>query len=328
MNSTAEREATTRLAKQAIKFPRMEGNTARNPYWDYLMENVSHDSTFGDLIFGSEREEAPRYTPAMYEWEQDSLGRERINPNVLHREKLVRQYSWAIPSPGALQFIADKCAALKILDLVEIGAGTGYWANLIARQESYKGTTVMVRAYDKAPPNEHVNDFHTPRVKREYVLTQEDVDEQQREHEKWCDEMLKVANGVPDENEYRSLIEAARPKGKPGDVVDKLVFAKPDSEVFRNVMLSTHNFQELDTTLYEAMLLCWPPYDSPMAFDALSAFRGQYLFYIGEGAGGCTADDDFFDLLDEKWELVTICEDFYSWAGIRDNLHLYKRKEY
>ncbi len=44
------------------------------------------------------------------------------------------------------------------------------------------------------------------------------------------------------------------------------------------------------------LLLVWPPYSSPMAFDALVAYEkagGRHVVYVGEGQGGCTGDDDF-----------------------------------
>jgi hypothetical protein len=75
-----------------------------------------------------------------------------------------------------------------------------------------------------------------------------------------------------------------------------------------------------------ALLLSWPPYDKPFAYEALSAFPGDTLFYIGEGDGGCTGDDAFFRLLYEEWEEVEYCPDHISWSGIRDYLTLYRRK--
>ena len=34
-----------------------------------------------------------------------------------------------------------------------------------------------------------------------------------------------------------------------------------------------------------ALLIVWPPYADPMAVDALRAFRGAVLWYVGEGRG-------------------------------------------
>jgi uncharacterized UPF0146 family protein len=74
------------------------------------------------------------------------------------------------------------------------------------------------------------------------------------------------------------------------------------------------------------LFLYWPPYDSPMATESLSAFKGDKLIYIGEGEGGCNGDDRFFDMLSEYWlekKVVVIPQ----WWGIHDRLFLYCRKE-
>ena len=48
-------------------------------------------------------------------------------PSFTVRDKLVRKYSWAIPTEAILKTVA------KYSPLVEIGAGTGYWAYLLAK---------------------------------------------------------------------------------------------------------------------------------------------------------------------------------------------------
>ena len=78
-------------------------------------------------------------------------------------------------------------------------------------------------------------------------------------------------------------------------------------------------------------MMVWPPYDDPFAYKSLSAFRGNKLIFIGEGAGGCTGDDDFFNLLCSQWQEVTNIgpedwEGIPNWHGIHDRLHLYSRK--
>lgn len=55
------------------------------------------------------------------------------------RQKLCKKYSWAIPTMEALQRIAD------LGPVVEIGAGTGYWAYLL------RELGVDVLAFDIAP---------------------------------------------------------------------------------------------------------------------------------------------------------------------------------
>lgn len=70
------------------------------------------------------------------------------------RLALVQQYAWAIPTEEAIQL----CVSLS--PIVEVGAGTGYWASLIAAAGG------AIHAYDIAPPTirsnryKHSNLYH------------------------------------------------------------------------------------------------------------------------------------------------------------------------
>jgi hypothetical protein len=80
--------------------------------------------------------------------ETDYWGRIRYQrcqwePFVEHREKLVTRFSWAIPSAEALR----RARAFAGPRLVEMGAGTGYWASL------FEGVGMSVHAYDAHPTN-------------------------------------------------------------------------------------------------------------------------------------------------------------------------------
>lgn len=70
------------------------------------------------------------------EYDMDTLSQEgfgsylallSIFPVRALRDKLVRKYAWAIPTPEALKAIA------KYPSIIEIGAGTGYWAYLLKK---------------------------------------------------------------------------------------------------------------------------------------------------------------------------------------------------
>ncbi len=78
----------------------------------------------------------------------------------------------------------------------------------------------------------------------------------------------------------------------------------------------------------EALVLCWPGYENPMAVRALRAFRGGLLVYMGEGRGGCTADDAFFEELRGGWTLLR--EDREAGGGVVPGLddawQLYERR--
>lgn len=60
------------------------------------------------------------------------------------REKLVRRYSWSVPTEEALQMILDAASGRPI---VEVGCGTGYWLSLLAERGA------RVHAYDLSPPS-------------------------------------------------------------------------------------------------------------------------------------------------------------------------------
>ena len=52
-----------------------------------------------------------------------------------------------------------------------------------------------------------------------------------------------------------------------------------------------------------ALLLCWPPWNSPMALNALLLHAGDTVVYIGEWNRGC-AEPRFFDSLSKGYDLV------------------------
>ena len=65
------------------------------------------------------------------------------------RQRLVRRYAYGIPNDGALDVIAEVSQA----GVVELGAGTGYWARLLHD----RGVDVV--AYDRWPPGSGANRF-------------------------------------------------------------------------------------------------------------------------------------------------------------------------
>jgi len=73
----------------------------------------------------------------------------------------------------------------------------------------------------------------------------------------------------------------------------------------------------------DVLMLSWPTHWSDMAEDSLRAFRGNRLVYIGEGWGGCTATDEFFNLLDKDWLLVRSVP-LRNFHGINDSVRMYR----
>jgi hypothetical protein len=186
---------------------------------------------------------------------QPELLRSRDYVNVLHgssgttaydrRVWCVRRYAFAVPTDGALATLA------RYGPIVELGAGTGYWAFLLRRRG------VVCTAYDLAPPDRR-----------------------------------------PNPNRFQPLTWTYVEQGD----VDK-VAAHSD----------------------RALFLCWPSYREPFASRALAAYAGTTLLYIGESAGGHTADDAFFAQLDTGWLRVEQVA-LPNWPGTHDALTVYRRR--
>ena len=209
-----------------------------NPYWDIVQTIPSNPI---DMEYGN------AWSP---NWIRHGVS----------RDELCRTYSWAIPSPFALSFVAKWVK----LPVVEMGAGTGYWA----WQLSQMGIDII--AYDQAPPDKTgTNHWHSPR------------------------------NGS-----HGDLTGETRPTYFP------VQEGTPES-------LKAHSERVL--------FLCWPPYDDTMAFECLENYQGNRLVYIGEGSGGCTADDAFHERLDREWEEVANHRPI-QWFGIHDYITVYLRK--
>ena len=163
------------------------------------------------------------------------------------RGDLIARYAWAIPNDEAIQ----QC--VRMSPIVEVGAGTGYWAKLITQA----GGDVI--AYDIA--NTRRNNCYHNKVAG---------------NDMWFD----VRKG------------------------DETVLGR-----------------HADRTL----LLCWPPYATPMAQNCLRQYAGHTLLFVGESRFGCTGDDGFFDLLTTEWDLRKRV-DIPQWCGIHDAMFVYTRK--
>ena len=73
------------------------------------------------------------------------------------------------------------------------------------------------------------------------------------------------------------------------------------------------------------LFMSWPSYSEPWAHQAIQKLKiGRYFFYVGESPGGCTADDNFYDYLDENFEIVELVS-IPKWVGIRDMLGIFKK---
>lgn len=75
-----------------------------------------------------------------------------------------------------------------------------------------------------------------------------------------------------------------------------------------------------------SLLLCWPSYDEPWAAWSLASYQGDQLFYLGEGWGGCCANDAFFELLDAEWDEAGYCPYHVTYNAIHCTLREFRRK--
>lgn len=165
------------------------------------------------------------------------------------RKAAVEKYSFAVITEEVVSRIGGLTK-----ELVEIGAGTGYWAHVLSKNG------IKVHAYDR------------------------------------------MVNSSPvSKNSYGQIVGLFHP-------------VKYGTE---SVLLNHTSFD---------LLLVWPPYDTLMADECLKYWlrgKGRYLFYVGEGYGGCTGTDSFHDELDDLGYVGRV--DLPKWPGINDNLYIYER---
>lgn len=74
------------------------------------------------------------------------------------------------------------------------------------------------------------------------------------------------------------------------------------------------------------LLLVWPPYEDDFACNCLNSYKGEIVLYVGECAGGCTANDKFFDVLTKAFEEPEYVE-IPRWCGMFDFMGIYRRKK-
>jgi hypothetical protein len=153
-------------------------------------------------------------------------------------EQFIFECSFAIPNKKAIDIIT------KYSPLIEIGAGTGFWSSLIAKN----GGDII--AFDN------------------------------NEEDRWKNKHFTITLG--DENKITEYPE-------------------------------------------RILFLCWPPYWNDMAINSVKMYKGEFIIYIGESYGGCTATDEFFDYIHAYFEQIDGCS-IPQRRGIHDSLSVWKRR--
>lgn len=74
-----------------------------------------------------------------------------------------------------------------------------------------------------------------------------------------------------------------------------------------------------------SVLMVWPSYDEPWSGLAADAMRaGTVLCYIGEGPCGCTGDERFHSLLEDRFERLRDVS-LPQFDGIHDHLQIFQK---
>lgn len=97
----------------------------------------------------------------------------------------------------------------------------------------------------------------------------------------------------------------------------------PPEETWTDVKQA--NIYHMDEEQFaQPVLTVWPPLDGHVSTEVVE--RGPpHILYVGETRGGCTGDDRFFDLIEERYGLVAKI-DLPSYIGIHDDFYHYVRK--
>ena len=94
------------------------------------------------------------------------------------RDKLTSVFAWAVPNDAALTCMVKHCRERNQKGIVEMGAGTGYWASLL---EPLLGPELDIICYDKAHPVSRDNAWHVG-VSDTHFTVRDGVPETLRDH--------------------------------------------------------------------------------------------------------------------------------------------------
>lgn len=105
--------------------------------------------------------------------------------------------------------------------------------------------------------------------------------------------------------------------------ISNLVKIKKEKILRRNALKVGYDISR--KRLKGDIFLSWPPYDNPLAYELAKIIpSGTRIFYIGEGSGGCTGNDDFHKYLCNKFKELKIVA-LPTFQGIHDVLFIYEK---
>jgi SAM-dependent methyltransferase len=89
---------------------------------------------------------------------------------------------------------------------------------------------------------------------------------------------------------------------------------------------------KIDYSDYQYFILSWPNYDNDFGEKIVNSLKkGSFLFYQGEGYGGCTGNNKMHDLLEEDYIYLSYISNYLNmyqinFYGIHDKWEVYFKK--
>ena len=73
------------------------------------------------------------------------------------------------------------------------------------------------------------------------------------------------------------------------------------------------------------LFLCYPP-EGSMALECLQSYvQGEYFIYIGEGLNGVNANTEFFEQIEQEWNIVAM-DELDPFPQCFERMYIFKRR--
>lgn len=126
-----------------------------------------------------------------------------------------------------------------------------------------------------------------------------------------------------------SVLQSIYPHRKLSGLRKKSMYYCDDQKYFDKIYEPRDWKKWLTWMRYDVILLSWPPYSKPFGAEVLKMIKeGTYVIYIGEEEGGCTGDDEMFQIIETQFDVVRDRDpNWKSFEYIHDNIMLLKKRE-
>ncbi len=105
------------------------------------------------------------------------------------------------------------------------------------------------------------------------------------------------------------------------------------SEIYKfcldNELIELGDIQNLENiSIPDVIISAWVPYGGGQEVQHFFDANGypEWYIVIGEGSGGCTANDEWHDWLDSNYQFDSAVSSYQSFNGIYDTIEFYKKK--